>query len=128
MSLGGDKPMDIFGGWDNYVERLETNWRRTVADDDTVMIPGDISWAMSLNGAVTDFTFINALPGKKIISKGNHDYWWTTMSKMEKFLDENNFSTIRILHNNHYEYNGYGICGTRGWINENGEPADAKVP
>ncbi len=127
LSLGGDKPMDIFGGWDNYVERLKTNWRRTVADDDTVMIPGDISWAMSLNGAVTDFTFINALPGKKIISKGNHDYWWTTMSKMEKFLDENNFSTIRILHNNHYEYNGYGICGTRGWINENGEPADAKV-
>ena len=127
LSLGEDKPMDIFRGWDNYMERLKIGWTETVSDDDTVVIPGDICWAMKLDGTYADFEFINGLPGTKIISKGNHDYWWSTMGKMTKYLSDNGFDTINILHNNHYRYESYGICGTRGWIAENGEPADAKV-
>ncbi|MBQ4226403.1 MAG: metallophosphoesterase [Oscillospiraceae bacterium] len=127
LSLGCNKPMDIFRGWDNYVGRLEENWRRLVSDDDTVVMPGDISWGMSLKESYEDLKFIHSLPGKKIISKGNHDYWWTTMKKMNDFIAVNGFSTISILHNNHYRYERYGICGSRGWIAENGEPDDAKV-
>ncbi len=127
LSLGEDKPMDIFRGWDNYMERIKTGWTENVSENDTVVIPGDICWAMKLTEAYADFKFINELPGKKIISKGNHDYWWSTMGKMTKYLSENGFDTISILHNNHYRYESYGICGTRGWIAENGEPADAKV-
>ena len=127
LSLGEDKPMDIFRGWDNYMERIKTGWTENVSENDTVVIPGDICWAMKLTEAYADFKFINELPGKKIISKGNHDYWWSTMGKMTKYLSEKGFDTISILHNNHYRYESYGICGTRGWIAENGEPADAKV-
>ncbi|MGN0667193.1 MAG: metallophosphoesterase [Huintestinicola sp.] len=127
LSLAVNKPMDVFGGWDNYVERLRENWQNTVSDEDTVVIPGDISWAMNFNEALPDFRFLNELSGRKIILKGNHDYWWNTMAKMNRFLQENNFDTISILHNNHYTYGKFGICGTRGWINDNSEPADAKV-
>lgn len=127
LPLAVNKPMDIFGGWDNYVERIVENWEKNVSDEDTVVIPGDISWAMSLEQALPDFKFIQELKGKKIISKGNHDYWWTTVSKLNRFVEENGFDSIRFLHNNHYPYEGIGICGTRGWINDNGEPADAKV-
>lgn len=127
LSLGTDKPMDIFGGWANYVERISENWERLVSEDDTVVIPGDVSWAMDLEGAAADFRFIHELKGTKIISKGNHDYWWTTGAKMNRFFSDNGFDSIKILHNNHYAYGQYGICGTRGWINDDGEPADAKV-
>ena len=129
LSLGTDKPMDIFGGWDNYTERIRENWINTVSPEDIVVVPGDISWAMTLENAVNDFEYIQKLPGTKIISKGNHDYWWNTMAKMNNFLDEHGFDTIKIMHNNHYRYENYGICGTRGWINEtkNSEPADGKV-
>ena len=127
LSLGTDKPMNIFAGWDNYAERLEKNWRETVSPDDTVVIPGDISWAMKLGEAYDDFRFIHGLPGRKIISKGNHDYWWTTVAKMNRFLETGGMDSINILHNNHYSYENYGICGTRGWIAENGEPEDARV-
>ncbi len=127
LSLSVDKPMDIFGGWDNYVEKLTENWNRTVSPEDTVVVPGDISWGIDLEEARADFSYVNDLNGKKIISKGNHDYWWTTMSKLNKFLDENGFDSIKFLHNNHYAYGKYGICGTRGWINETEIPADAKV-
>lgn len=127
LSLGEDKPMDIFHGWENYVDRLKSGWTENVSENDTVVIPGDICWAMKLDDAYTDFKFINELPGRKIILKGNHDYWWSTMGKMTKFLSDNGFHTISILHNNHYRCENYGICGTRGWIAENGEPADAKV-
>jgi len=119
--------MDIFGGWDNHVEKLTENWNRTVSPEDTVVVPGDISWGIDLGEARADFSYVNNLNGKKIISKGNHDYWWTTMSKLNKFLDENGFDSIKFLHNNHYAYGKYGICGTRGWINETEVPADAKV-
>lgn len=127
LSLSVNKPMDIFGGWDNYMERIKENWTREVSGDDTVVIPGDISWAMSLAQAEPDFRFIHELPGDKIILKGNHDYWWNTAAKMNRFLEEKRFDSIHILHNNHYAYQNIGICGTRGWINDDCEPADAKV-
>lgn len=127
LSLGSDKPMDIFGGWESHTERILKNWSDTVGEGDLTVIPGDISWAMNFEGAKADFAFIEKLPGRKILLKGNHDYWWNTMAKMKKFLSDNCFNSINILHNNYYEYEGYGICGTRGWINDSDEPADAKV-
>lgn len=127
LSLASDKPMDIFGGWENYVERLTDNWNALVKNDDTVVIAGDISWAMNLEQTKTDFSYLNNLPGRKIIMKGNHDYWWTTMTKMNNFLSEQNFNTLEILHNNCCQYEEYGICGTRGWINEPNVEFDAKV-
>ncbi|WP_028509954.1 metallophosphoesterase [Ruminococcus sp. NK3A76] len=127
LSLGVDKPMDIFGGWDNYVQRLEENWQRLVSPDDTVVIPGDISWGMNLEQSKADFDFINRLNGRKIISKGNHDYFWNSRKKMEDFFQANGFDTLHIMHNNCFEYEGIGICGSRGWINETGDPDDVKV-
>ena len=127
LSLGTNKPMDKFDGWKNYVSRLSECWARVVNEDDTVVIPGDVSWAMNLKEAVPDFRFIHNLKGTKIISKGNHDYWWDTVSKLNRFLEENGFDSIKILHNNHYPYEGYGICGTRGWVNDSSEPFDAKI-
>lgn len=115
LSLNTDKPMTVFKGWDNYVERIESNWRKIVCDDDTVVIPGDISWEMRLNNCKKDFQFINNLPGKKIIMKGNHDLWWESMTKMNAFLQNNGFDTISILHNNCYEYGDFALCGSRGW-------------
>ena len=119
--------MNIFPGWDNHVERIEKNWQATVSPDDTVVVPGDISWAINFDEAKADFDFINRLNGHKVIMKGNHDYWWNSMAKMNRFLEENGFDTITIVHNNYYPYGEYGICGTRGWIKDTEEPADAKV-
>lgn len=116
LSLGTDKPMDIFGGWQDYVSRLEKNWKKIVDPDDTVVIPGDISWALNLTDTKADFEFLNSLPGTKIISKGNHDYWWSTKKKMDEFFSENGFDTLKILHNNAYAVEGIAICGTRGWF------------
>lgn len=127
LSLAGDKPMDIFSGWDNHAERLEKNWQQRVAPDDTVVIPGDITWAMSLQSALEDFRFIDRLNGKKIILKGNHDYWWSTKTKADVFFAQNGITTIQILNNNFYEYEGLGLCGTRGWINDGSEPQNQKV-
>ncbi|MGI6778813.1 MAG: metallophosphoesterase [Acetivibrionales bacterium] len=116
LSLGVDKPMDIFGPmWTNYMDRLEDSWKKTVSENDYVIIPGDISWATYLEQAVEDFRFIESLPGRKIISKGNHDYWWTTMSKLNKFLEFNGFSSISFMHNNSYRLENFILCGTRGW-------------
>lgn len=122
-----EKSMDIFHGWQNYTELLDENWHKTITDKDTVVLAGDISWAMSLQQAEADFRYINELPGKKIIIKGNHDYWWTTKKKMDDFLEAHGCDTIKILHNNHFEYGEYGICGTRGWVNMPGEKQDEKV-
>lgn len=127
LSLSSNKPMNIFPGWDNHVERLEKNWQGIVKPDDTVVVPGDISWAINFDEAKADFDFINRLNGHKVILKGNHDYWWNSMAKMNRFLSENGFDTITIVHNNYYPYGEYGICGTRGWIKDTEEPADAKV-
>ncbi|MBE6765173.1 MAG: serine/threonine protein phosphatase [Ruminococcaceae bacterium] len=115
LSLGADKPMDIFGGWKDYVSRIENNWRRIVSDKDTVVICGDVSWAMKLENTAEDFRFIDSLPGRKIILKGNHDYWWNTAKKMNAYLADGGFSTLNILHNNFYTYGDYAICGSRGW-------------
>ena len=112
LPLGANKPMDIFGGWDNYVKRIETNWKKIVNNNDTVVIGGDISWGISLTESKPDFEFIDSLPGKKIILKGNHDYWWSTANKINEFLIENKFDTINILHNNCYSDGKIAICGT----------------
>ncbi len=121
------KSMSIFAGWENYQERIKQNWLETVRDCDTTVIAGDVSWGMNLQQAKPDFSFINDLPGQKIILKGNHDYWWGTIRKTEDFLNTEGFSTIKILHNNHYAYGKYGICGTRGWVNMPDEPQDDKI-
>lgn len=127
LSLGEDKPMDVFAGWNNYVERLKNNWESIITEKDTVVIAGDISWAMKLEQTYTDFAFIDKLPGKKIFLKGNHDYWWGTKSKIEKFLEENNLRSICILFNNAYACGDFAVCGTRGWFLENDTPEDVKV-
>ncbi len=118
LSLGVDKPMDVFRGWDNYVQRLEENWQRLVRPEDTVVIAGDISWGLDLSETVEDFRWIDRMPGQKILLKGNHDLWFSTKTKVEKFFDENGFSTLHILFNNAYRYEDYVICGTRGWMND----------
>ncbi len=127
LSLGTDKPMDIFKGWSGYVDKLKENWERAVTDSDTVVIAGDISWGMSLEGALEDFRFIDALPGKKIILKGNHDYWWTTRRKMETFLSQHEINTISFLHNNTVTVGNIAVCGSRGWFFDAEESADNKV-
>ena len=116
LSLGGDKPMDVFGSkWEDYTEKMKSRWNSIITDEDIVVIPGDISWATYIDDAVFDFEYINSLNGRKLILKGNHDYWWTTQNKMRLFLERNNFDTIEILQNSAYFYNGTAVCGTRGW-------------
>ena len=128
LSLGvPEKPMDIFHGWENYMQLLEQHWRAMVQPEDTVVLAGDLSWGMTLPQAKADFAFLETLPGQKIILKGNHDYWWNSMKKMQQFFADNGFDSLHILHNNHYAFQQYGICGTRGWVSINGETADAKV-
>ena len=127
LSLGTDKPMDVFSGWTDYVDRLKANWERLVTDDDTVVIAGDISWGMKLEECYEDFAFINVLPGKKIFLKGNHDYWWQTKKKIEDYLAEHHFDTIRILFNNAFAVEDKIICGTRGWYYDKEGEHDKKV-
>lgn len=116
LSLSTNKPMDVFGsGWTDYVERLKSEWQRIVTQEDTIILPGDISWAMYIEETEKDFGFIEELPGKKLISKGNHDYWWTTMNKMEKYVESREFKTISFLHNNSYSVGNTVLCGARGW-------------
>ncbi len=122
-----NKSMNIFGGWENYMELLEENWKALVSPEDTIVLAGDISWTLKMENAYEDFQWIEKMPGRKIILKGNHDYWWTSKKKMEDTLASWGFGSIYILHNNCYGYENYGICGTRGWVNMPGEPADAKV-
>ncbi len=121
LPLGINKPMDIFGvRWDNYVEKIEYQWKNTVKEEDFVIINGDFSWATYLSEALADFQFLQSLPGKKIISKGNHDYWWETLTKMNEFLRDNDISDVVFLQNNAVLCDGIAVCGARGWIS----PAD----
>ncbi len=117
LPLGIDKPMDIFGSaWTNYVDRLRENWQGKIKEDDTVVIPGDFSWATYLEQSVKDFEYLNGLNGRKILVKGNHDYWWTTKNKLGEFTAKHGFSNIDFLQNNFFAYGDIAICGTRGWI------------
>lgn len=125
LSFTTEKPMDIFGSrWENHAEKLKANWLSLIKPEDTVVIPGDISWGISLDEALEDLKFLDALPGKKIIGKGNHDYWWTTVNKMTGFFLENGISTISFLYNNAYSVENKIICGTRGWMSEFGIKAE----
>lgn len=126
LSLSAQKPMDVFGGaWEGYVEKLRQGFQG-LTEEDTVVLCGDISWGMGLEEAKADFAFLDALPGgRKLIVKGNHDYWWNTASKMDRFFAENGFSTLNILHNNCYFYGDVALCGTRGWFYE--ETGSGKV-
>lgn len=118
LSLGADKPMDIFGGgWVGYMDKLRQGLS-VIGPEDTTVLLGDLSWALSIEEAEPDFRWIDAIPGRKIILKGNHDYWWSTAAKFNKFCAEKGFSNQFILNNNHYEYEEYAICGTRGWFFE----------
>ncbi len=113
------KSMDIFGKrWAGYTERIVSNWTRLVGEDDTVIIPGDISWAMNMSEALSDLKLIDSLPGKKIFLKGNHDLWWSTLSKMSKELSKNNITSLSFLQNNAYLCDNFVICGSRGWFLE----------
>lgn len=118
LSLGSDKPMDVFGGgWTGYVEKLRQGFE-AVGPEDTVVLCGDLSWGMSLAEAREDFAFLDRLPGKKLLMKGNHDYWWTTARKMNQFFADNGFTTLELLHNNCHLYGEVALCGTRGWFYE----------
>lgn len=127
LSLGTNKPMDDFPGWRDYVSRLEQNWRALVAPEDTVVIAGDISWGMTLEQARTDFAFLESLPGKKLLLKGNHDYWWSTRRKMDQFFDEAGFTSLTIVHNTAEAVGEFAVCGTRGWFYDAEADEDKKV-
>ena len=116
LSFRAHKPMDVFGGaWDGYVDKLRAGLS-VLREEDTIVLAGDISWGMSLEEAEEDFAFLNSFPGRKLILKGNHDYWWTTANKTYQFWAERGFTTLNLLHNNCYEYGEYALCGTRGWF------------
>ena len=121
LSLSADKPMDVFYGWNNYMERIEANWKRVVTDEDTVVIPGDISWALKLEDAEKDLKFLDLLPGKKLILKGNHDLWWSTMKKLTEFFGKIEIKTITPIFNSAIIAEGRAICGSRGWFFEKDE-------
>ncbi|MDR5658535.1 metallophosphoesterase [Serpentinicella sp. ANB-PHB4] len=111
LSFSSEKPMDIFGEqWERHYEKIEQSWKLTVSEDDTILIPGDISWAISLQEASKDLEWIHKLPGKKIFIKGNHDYWWTSLTKINGLYDN-----MMFIQNTFETYEDYAICGTRGW-------------
>ena len=116
LSFNTNKPMNIFGtNWENYEEKIKKDWQEKVTEKDLVVLPGDFSWAMYLDETEKDFAYINSLPGKKILLKGNHDYWWSTVTSMRKYIKEKNFENIDFLINNSYEFEKKIIVGTRGW-------------
>lgn len=114
-----NKSMEVFGRrWDGYMTRIKNNWERLVTDEDTVVIPGDVSWALSLDEAVSDLKFIDSLPGRKILGKGNHDFWWSTMKKHEALFEKHGITSISFLFNNAHVVDDYIIAGTRGWYHD----------
>ena len=116
LSFKENKPMSIFGdNWEGHEEKIKNNWIENVKEKDLVILPGDFSWATYLKDTDMDFEYLNKLPGKKLLLKGNHDYWWTTVTSMRKFLKENDFENIDFIYNNSYEFEDKIIVGTRGW-------------
>ena len=129
LCLGAPKPMDVFGGaWVGYLDKLKEGLS-VIQPEDTTILLGDLSWALNLDDSREDFAWINKIPGRKIILKGNHDYWWSTAAKFYDFCDRNGFSNLNILNNNYFEYDGFAICGTRGWFyeEERSDTHDEKV-
>lgn len=126
LSFGSDKPMDIFRGWANYTDRITANWNRLIKENDTVILPGDLSWALKLDDTLADFKYLESLPGTKIIGKGNHDLWWSTKKKIEEFFQKNDIKTIKLLFNNAFSVENIAVCGTRGWFYDAAE-SDKKV-
>ena len=125
LPFGIDKPMDIFGGnWEGYTDRLKEDWIKRVKPEDTVILAGDFSWATYLKDTYKDFEYINNLPGKKILLKGNHDYWWGTIKNMKNYLEENDFKNIDFLHNNSFCIDNKIIVGTRGWAINDSENSE----
>ena len=131
LAFGVDKPMDIFGyGWENYMEKIHTNWINTIKENDTVIVGGDISWGTYLDDIKPDFDFLESLPGRKILLKGNHDYWWESLTKLRKFTQDMHYTTIDFLHNTAFIAENTAICGTRGWIDpssDNFKSDDQKI-
>lgn len=125
LSFGADKPMNIFRGWDNHTDRLLANWNRLVKPNDTVILPGDLSWGLKLEETKADFEFLKKLNGKKVILKGNHDLWWSTVKKLNEFFKQNEIDDVQILFNNTVVVEGYAIAGTRGWFYD--DKADKKI-
>jgi len=122
LGFNVEKPMDIFGDkWKNHCDKIKENWCSKIKEEDTVLIAGDISWSLKEQDSRYDLDWINELPGKKVISKGNHDYWWGSISKLNKMYENTKF-----LQNNYYEYKDYAICGTRGWICPGGDKYTTK--
>ena len=118
LSLSARKPMDVFGGaWSGYVDKLRRGLS-VLREEDTLVLCGDLSWGMSLEQAREDFAFLASFPGRKLLVKGNHDYWWTTAAKMTRFFEENGFANFGLLHNNCALYGDIALCGTRGWFYE----------
>ena len=116
LSFSQDKPMSIFVEiWEGHSEKIKNNWISKVKPEDTVVLPGDFSWAMYLQDTYKDFEYLNSLPGKKLLLKGNHDYWWTTVTNMRNFLEENKFKNIDFIYNNSYLVENKILTGTRGW-------------
>ena len=128
LSLSCDKSMEVFGDvWRDYVSRIEEGLS-VLTEEDTLVLAGDTSWGMSLPEAEADFRFLDRFPGRKLLVKGNHDYWWTTVSKMKRFLEEKEIRSLDFLHNNAFDCGGFAICGTRGWfLEEKQKPHNAKV-
>ncbi len=127
LSFHENKPMSIFGeNWKGHEEKIKKDWIEKVKENDLVVIPGDFSWSMYLKDTREDFSYLNDLPGTKLLLKGNHDYWWTTLTSMRKYLDENNFNHIDFVYNTAYEFENYIIAGTRGW-GQNEEAEDKKL-
>ena len=119
LSSDGSKSMEVFGPrWKDYQTKIEKNWKAVVNPEDTVIIPGDISWSLKLEDTLEDFRFLDSLPGTKLIGKGNHDFWWATLSKMNAFFEQNKLETLKILYNNAYRLEDCIVCGTRGWFVE----------
>ena len=119
LSSDRSKSMDIFGArWQDYMNKIEKNWNAVVSQEDTVIIPGDISWSLKLEDSLDDFRFLDSLNGQKLIGKGNHDFWWSTHSKLRAFWETNGIKSINILYNNAYRFENAIVCGTRGWFVE----------
>lgn len=127
LSLGENKPMDVFEGWKDYVPRLEKNWKAVVRPEDTVVVAGDISWAMKLGESGKDLRFLDSLPGRKLLLKGNHDYWWSTRKKIEDYFGAMGFNTLSLIYNSAARVGEFAVCGTRGWIYGAESAEDQKI-